>query len=173
MKYVENITNHNIDGLLEIQLDTFNDNRGEIWSIYEDCELLPSFVEDKVTVSTKNVLRGLHGDFKISKLISCLHGSIFLAVVDIRKGSPTYKKIKTFELSDENPTMVLVPSGCLNGHLCISDKCVFFYKWSHKYNGPQEQITVRWNEPSLNIPWPTEKPILSERDLNTNMIGQI
>ena len=164
MKYVKQVTRHDIDGLLEIELATFNDDRGEIWSVYEDCDLLPSFVEDKVTISSKNVLRGLHGDHKTSKLISCLHGEIFLAVVDARKDSKTYKKVKTFYISAQNPTMVLVPAGCLNGHACLSEKCVFFYKWTEKYDGPETQISVRWNDPVLNIPWPLEDPILSQRD---------
>jgi len=164
MKYIKDVIEHDIEGLLQIELDAFNDNRGQIWSVYEDCDLLPSFVEDKVTISNKNVLRGLHGDHKTSKLISCLHGEIFLAVVDVRKDSVTYKKVKTFQLSAENPTMVLVPAGCLNGHACLTEKCIFFYKWTEKYDGPEAQITVKWNDPTLKIPWPLKNPILSERD---------
>jgi len=170
MKYVEDIINHDISGLLELRLDTFNDKRGEIWSIYEDCDLLPNFVEDKVTISTKGVLRGLHGDHETSKLISCLYGEIFLAVVDVRDDSKTYGNIKVFNLSDKKPTMILVPAGCLNGHMCLSDKCVFFYKWTKKYSGPESQITVKWDDPRLNIKWPSKSPILSDRDLNAGYI---
>ena len=110
-KHIKNITKHSIDGLLEIWLDPYYDNRGEIWSIHEKCELFPEFVEDKVTVSRKGVLRGLHGDFKTHKLITCLHGELFLAVVDMRKDSPQYKKSVTFKLSQEQPKMILVPAG--------------------------------------------------------------
>ncbi len=165
MKYVKKITEHAIKGLLEIELDPFYDERGEIWSIYENCDLFPNFVEDKVTISSKDVLRGLHGDYKTDKLITCLHGEIFLAVVDIRKESPQYKKTMTFRISDKNPKMILVPAGCLNGHLCISEKCVFFYKWSKKYTNPEEQITVKWNDDEINIKWPVRHPILSNRDM--------
>jgi dTDP-4-dehydrorhamnose 3,5-epimerase len=166
MKYVKNIIKHSISGLLEIELDPFHDKRGEIWSIYEKCELFPDFVEDKVTISNRGVLRGLHGDYETDKLITCLHGELFLAVVDIRKNSPEYKKVTTFKLSEENPKMILVPSGCLNGHLCISDKCIFFYKWSKKYTSPDDQITIKWDDSDLNINWPINYPILSDRDSN-------
>ena len=87
MKYIKDIKKHSIDGLLEIELDPFMDHRGEIWSIYEDCEMLPKFVEDKVTVSRKHVLRGLHGDYDTHKLICCMHGEIFLIVADSAKKS--------------------------------------------------------------------------------------
>ena len=166
MKYVKDLKSHDIDGLIEIQLDPFLDKRGEIWSIYEDCEIFPKFVEDKVTVSRKNVLRGLHGDYDTHKLICCMHGEIFLAVVDVRKDSQTFKSVKTFHLTEKKPTMILVPPGRLNGHVCLTEKCVFFYKWSKKYSGPDDQITVRWSDPDLNIHWPTMNPTLSERDEN-------
>jgi len=173
MKYIKNIKKHSIDGLLEIELDPFTDYRGEIWSIYEDCEMLPNFVEDKITISRKHVLRGLHGDYDTYKLICCMHGDIFLAVADIRKDSETFKSVRTFHLTDKQPRMILVPPGCLNGHLCLTDKCVFFYKWSKKYSGPDDQITVKWNDPALNIYWPLESPTLSKRDQNAKTIGEI
>ena len=164
MKYTKKIIHHQIDNLIEIKLDNFTDNRGEIWSIYEECDLLPKFVEDKVTISKKNVLRGLHGDYETYKLITCLHGKIFLVVADVRNDSPTYLRTKTFYVSDDNPTMILVPPGCLNGHLCLSEKCVFFYKWSNKYEGPEKQLTISWNDPKLKIKWPINNPVLSLRD---------
>mgnify|MGYP003150966957 FL=1 len=172
MKYTKNIVKHSIDGLLEIHLDPFYDTRGEIWSIYEECDLFPNFVEDKVTISNKGVLRGLHGDFRTDKLITCLHGELFLAVADMRKDSPQYKKSVTFKLSQEQPKMILVPAGCLNGHLCISEKCIFFYKWSKKYSNPEDQITVRWNDDDLKINWPIQEPILSDRDAKAKNLAE-
>ena len=82
MKYIKEIYESTIAGVLKIELDPFVDDRGEIWSIYEDCDLFPTFVEDKVTVSKKGVLRGLHGDEHTDKLICCMSGEIFLAIVD-------------------------------------------------------------------------------------------
>jgi len=57
-----------------------------------------------------------------------------------------------------------VPAGFLNGHLCLSKKCLFFYKWSEKYSGPENQISIKWDDPTLNIEWPVNNPILSARD---------
>ena len=133
--------------------------------------MFSKFVEDKISFSKKSVLRGLHGDEETYKLISCIYGDIFLAIADMRVDNRTLKHTKTFYLSDKKPTMILVPPGCVNGHLCLSKECIFFYKWSKKYTGPEEQITVRWNDPSLNIPWPIEDPILSERDRNAALIN--
>ena len=170
MKFVKKKTEHHIKGLLEYDIEPFTDFRGDIWSLYQLSEELPDFVEDKVSISKKNVLRGLHGDFHTSKLITCLYGKFFLAVVDIRKNSPTFNKSITFELSYDNPKLILVPSGCLNGHLSLSNECVFFYKWSEFYDGPEKQVTVKWDEPTYNIRWPIKKPILSDRDKNAKYL---
>jgi len=173
MKYIKNIKKYPIQGLIEIELNPYSDPRGQIWSIYEECDMLPTFVEDKVTISNKGVLRGLHGDFETDKLICCMHGDLFLSVADIRRESNTFKETQTFYLSDDNPTIVLVPAGCLNGHLCLSDKCIFFYKWSEKYKQPDDQITVLYSDPELSIPWPTDAPILSERDSRAKILREM
>ena len=117
-----------------------------------------------MTISRLGVLRGFHGDAHTAKLITCLSGQIQLAVLDLRKGSSTYGKSDHFIISDCEPTVVIVPEGCANAHLCLSDKCVFYYKWSKSYQGPDAQVTIAWNDPDINIPWIIEKPILSERD---------
>jgi len=153
-----------IRGLKKLNLDTFTDFRGDIWTTYTDCDFLPKFVQDKVSVSKKHVLRGLHGDSEIDKLIICMHGRIQLAVLDLRKNSPTYGNAEMFDLSDESGVAIFVPSGCVNGHLCLSDKCIFFYKWSKIYSGPQNQVTIKWNDPKLDLKWKIKKPILSTRD---------
>jgi dTDP-4-dehydrorhamnose 3,5-epimerase len=170
MKYIKSINKFRIKGLLEIELDPFCDERGEIWSLHETCNIFPTFVEDKVTISKKNVLRGLHGDNETDKLICCLSGEILLSVVDYRKGSSTFGAFECFKLSSKAPKIIFVPAGCLNGHLCLSEECVFFYKWSKKYDGPENQFTIKWNDPTINIPWPIENPILSKRDQEGNLL---
>jgi dTDP-4-dehydrorhamnose 3,5-epimerase len=89
-----------------------------------------------------------------------------LAVLDLRKDSETYGNVETFLISDYEPTVVIVPAGCVNAHLCLSDKCVFYYKWSEQYKGPDHQVTIAWDDPALNIDWAIKNPILSERDKN-------
>jgi len=167
MKIVKEITkSEKIKDLLSIKLDTFQDYRGEIWTVYSEEYTDLKFVADKITISRFGVLRGLHGDPHTAKLIACLSGQIQLAILDLRKDSETYGNVETFLISDYDPTVVIVPAGCVNAHLCLSDKCVFYYKWSEHYKGPDEQVTIAWDDPELDIDWVIDNPILSERDKN-------
>tara|TARA_R100000808_G_C2145565_1_gene153402 strand:+ start:1665 stop:2189 length:525 start_codon:yes stop_codon:yes gene_type:complete len=164
--FIKSIKNYEIEGLRLITLDNFYDQRGEIWTIYSPLSMFPNFVEDKISISRKGVLRGLHGDPHTTKLVSCLDGEFTLFVVDARNGSNTYGRRQKFNLSSNQGQLVLVPAGCLNGHLCKSEKCIFWYKWSKKYNGPEAQTTIKWNDEELNLDWGIKSPILSERDNN-------
>ena len=167
MKIVKEITkSERIKDLVSIKLDTFQDYRGEIWTVYSEEYTDLKFVADKITISRFGVLRGLHGDPHTAKLIACLSGQIQLAILDLRKDSETYGNVETFLISDYDPTVVIVPAGCVNAHLCLSDKCVFYYKWSEHYKGPDEQVTIAWDDPELDIDWVIDNPILSERDKN-------
>jgi len=154
----------NIEGVSKIVLDTFQDFRGEIWTLYskEYCDY--NFVSDKITISRFGVLRGFHGDTHTVKLVSCLSGQFQFAIADVRSDSKTYGNIQTYLISDNEPAVVVVPAGCVNAHLCLSDKCVFYYKWSEEYKGPESQVTVAWNDPDIGVDWVIKSPILSERD---------
>ena len=148
-------------------LETFN---SEKYAFKDSKGEKIDFVEDDISVSKYSVLRGLHGDEKTWKLIQCLLGEIYLVVVDMRKDSTTYLKHETFTISDKNRKQVLIPAGCANGHLCLTEKCIFSYKQSQYYTGAQNQFTVRWDDPSLNIFWPIKNKIVSERDSNAKFI---
>ncbi len=174
MNIIKKITDSKkIDGVSKIDLDTFRDNRGEIWTLYskEYCDY--EFVADKITISRFGVLRGFHGDPHTAKLISCLSGQFQLAIVDTRKESPTYGNTEEYLISDNEPSVVVVPAGCVNAHLCLSDKCVFYYKWSKEYNGPDSQVTISWDDPDIDVSWAIENPILSERDKNGSKLKDI
>jgi len=150
------------------------DKRGEIWTIWEKENILPSnlsFNLCKFTKSTKGVLRGLHGCYDTWKYMSVPYGKVFFAAVDIRKDSPNFLKYQTYILSEDNHCGVLVPPGFANGHLCLSDSCVYHYMMSYDcdYIEPHEQVVIKWSDNRLNIPWPTTKPILSERDKKSNI----
>jgi dTDP-4-dehydrorhamnose 3,5-epimerase len=82
----------------------------------------------------------------------------------MRKDSPSYSKWVQYAINDKNRTQILVPAGCANGHLVMSETAIFSYKQSEYYTGAQNQFTVRWDDPSLNITWPINNPILSLRD---------
>jgi dTDP-4-dehydrorhamnose 3,5-epimerase len=158
---------------LEIKPDVFYDFRGEYVETWNEEEYLPlinppesnlknaRFVQDDISVSRKDTLRGLHGDDITWKLVQCPHGSLLLAVLDLRKNSPTFLKHQQWTLSDKNRRQILVPPGCANGHLSLSETCIFSYKQTSYYH-QQKQFTVRHD--SFGIKWPAAFPILSQRD---------
>jgi dTDP-4-dehydrorhamnose 3,5-epimerase len=158
--------------------EVFRDNRGEYVETYARSKynfkgengIRIEFVEDDISVSRQHVLRGLHGDRNTWKLIQCLHGSFLFVVVDLRKQSATYLRSESFTLSETNRIQILVPAGCANGHLCLSEKCIFSYKQSEYYSGAQNQFTLRWDHPKLNLEWPISSPLLSARDRNAEFI---
>jgi dTDP-4-dehydrorhamnose 3,5-epimerase len=159
-----------IAGLVLYELDYFQDHRGKNFEIYNSevsqHDIHFPFRLDSCSVSTKNVLRGFHGDSCNWKLVQCLFGKIQLYVIDMWKGSPTYGNVKEFILSAEKPQQVLISPQIVNAHLCLSDHCVFYYKWSDGYVPVSKQIHVKWNDPRFRdkIKWQTENPILSDRD---------
>jgi dTDP-4-dehydrorhamnose 3,5-epimerase len=158
-----------LDGVLLIKPPTiFNDFRGsyvETYNeqLYMEAGIHVKFVQDDISVSRKNVLRGLHGDADTWKLISCLYGQFYLVVVNWDEASPQYRQWESFTLSDQSRLQVLIPPKFGNGHLVQSKLAIFHYKQSTYYNRAG-QFTIPWNDPDLNIDWPVKKPILSKRD---------
>lgn len=158
-----------LKGVLTIQLDAFKDFRGEYIetyneALYKKAGITTKFIQDDISVSKKHVLRGIHGDQKTWKLISCLYGAFYLVVVNCDKKSKDFGKWQGFTLSDKNRLQVLVPAKYGNAHVILSDKAIFHYKQSTYYQGQSKQFTYLWNDPSLKIKWPVKKPILSKRD---------
>jgi dTDP-4-dehydrorhamnose 3,5-epimerase len=146
----------------------FEDHRGwyvEIYNetLYNEHGITAKFVQDDISVSTRGVLRGIHGDAETWKLISCLHGRFYLVVVNCDKDSPDFGKWQSFVLSDQNRHQVLVPPKFGNGHLVLTETCIFHYKQSAYYH-PEGQFTYVWNDPRLKLWWPTKRPIVSMRD---------
>jgi len=164
-----NVEKTELDGVLLITPPTiFKDFRGEYVEtynrkIYVDHGIDTDFIQDDISVSGKNVLRGIHGDQSTTKLISCLSGSFFLVVVNNNPTSKQYKKSISFTLSEKNRLQVLVPEKFGNGHLVLSDKAIFHYKQNTEYNRGG-QFTILWNDPEYNLVWPIDDPILSVRD---------
>ncbi len=95
-----------------------------------------------------------------------MYGEIYLVVVDYREDSVNYLNWESYLISDRNHMSVLVPPGFLNGHLCLTDECVFHYTQSYpnEYIDTSEQISVKWNDPMLKIQWPIDNPIVYGRD---------
>ncbi len=122
------------------------------------------FVEDDISTSTHHVLRGVHGDGKTWKLVSCLVGRFYLLVVNNDPAHPQYREWQGFTLSDGNRHQVLIPPKFGNGHVVMSDFAVFHYKQSQAYDRPS-QFTLLWNDPAFGFWWPVADPIISRRDL--------
>lgn len=162
------VTKTKLDGVLLIRPDVFEDFRGQYVETYNDqifCEngINIKFVQDDISVSSRHVLRGIHGDAETWKLISCLYGKLYLVVVNCNLESENFGKWQAFNLSDVNRHQVLVPPKYGNGHLVLSDQAIFHYKQSTYYN-PKGQFTYIWNDPQLKLWWPIKNPILSQRD---------
>lgn len=160
------IEDTDLDGIKLIKPTVHEDYRGTNFESYNASEYykIPNqFVVDSISTSRKHVLRGIHGDHRTTKLISCLYGTIYFVVLDCRSGSKTFHQWQAFTLSDRNKYQVLVPPGFGNAHLVMSDECVFSYKLDQHYER-SSQFTLRWNDDQFNIYWPIKHPILSERD---------
>tara|TARA_R100001443_G_scaffold40743_4_gene54143 strand:+ start:366 stop:899 length:534 start_codon:yes stop_codon:yes gene_type:complete len=157
-----------IEGVRSYTPSVHTDYRGDLWTLWkEDAPPfnLP-FNHDKVSTSRRDVLRGIHGDLKSHKLVSCLHGEIYFVVADNREDSPTYGKWEATILGGRNRKQVLVPPGVGNGFMVLSQEAVFHYKWMYEgeYPDVKDQFTIRWDDPYYNIQWPHSNPILSVRD---------
>lgn len=157
-----------LDGVLLITPDIFEDFRGQYVEtynekLYKEKGITVKFVQDDIATSRKNVLRGIHGDSKNWKLVSCLYGEIFVVVVNCDTKSKNFGKWQSFVLSDKNRQQVLIPPNHGNSYLTTSKMSVFHYKQSIYYN-QSKQFTYKWNDSRFKISWPVKKPILSKRD---------
>jgi len=155
-------------GVRLMRLDIFEDHRGQYIESYNKGRYYSNgmdieFVQDDISVSSKNVLKGIHGDFETWKLITCFYGKFYLVVVDCRQDLDSFGRWESFVLSGENGLQVLVPPGYGNGHLILSDQAVFHYKQSTYYH-PKKQFSYRYDDARFNIWWPSVTPILSRRD---------
>jgi dTDP-4-dehydrorhamnose 3,5-epimerase len=156
-----------LKGVKLIDTDRFEDYRGEIGSIYDESEYLSAglnekFVCDMVSLSYKNVLRGIHGDDKTTKVVQCLYGAVYSVIVNCDAESPDFGKWQSFILSDKNRKQLYIPPLYGNGYYVLSDYAVYIYKFSRRYS--EAQFTYAWNDPRFSIRWPTNNPILSARD---------
>ena len=149
--------------------DVFEDDRGffkETWSDpkYAAAGLDLRFVQDSCSWSTRNVIRGLHYDFRMAKLVQCLHGRIWDAIVDLRRDSPTYLHWQGFLLTARNHKQVFVPAGFGHGFLALDDDVVVNYKNSVPYD-PDCEGAVLWCNSRIGVAWPlVGAPRLSAKD---------
>ena len=138
-------------------VETYNEG------IYRAAGISVRLVQDDISVSSRHVLRGIHGDAETWKLVSCLHGKFYLVVINNDSDSPEFGQWEAFTLSDKNHLQVLIPPKFGNGHVVLSEQAIFHYKQSTYYN-QAGQFTLKWNDPKLNIWWPVKNPLVSKRD---------
>ncbi len=161
-----------ISGVYILTPTKSKDFRGDIWTSFLQEEiqgLLPDnmqFVHDKFSSSKYNVLRGVHGDTKSWKLVTCVFGEIQQVVVDLRKDSPTYQKWQDFIINKNNQQLILIPPNMGNAYYVNSPEAVYHYKLAYNgnYIDADEQFTVDWNDDEIGIKWLSNDPILSNRD---------
>jgi dTDP-4-dehydrorhamnose 3,5-epimerase len=162
-----------IADVILIEPKVFGDARGffmETWQAekFQQAGILASFVQDNHSRSTRWTLRGMHlqTEHTQGKLVRVTSGSVFDAVVDLRRASPTFGKWWGVELSDENHRMLWVPPGLAHGMLVTSETADFLYKCTDVYS-PAHERTLAWNDPAAGIEWPLPSgvtPQLSAKD---------
>ena len=163
-----NVTKIDLDGVLEIQTHAFEDYRGEYLELYneklyQNHGISVNFVQDDISSSSRHILRGIHGDDKTWKLVSCLYGKFYFVVVNCDTASAEFGRWQSWTLSDRNRLQILVPPKYGNAHLIMSEMAIFHYKQSTYYDRAG-QFTYKWHDPKFNIWWPVVDPILSIRD---------
>ena len=154
----------------------FGDNRGFFTESYSDRDFKAAgidfdFIQDNHSLSTQaGVLRGLHfqrGKAAQTKLIRVATGAVLDVIVDLRKGSPTYKQWEGYILSESNHRQLLVPKGYAHGFVTLTDNVNFLYKCDNYYDAEADG-GISFKTPELNIDWPIDldKAITSEKDAN-------
>ena len=161
----------NLEGLLVVEPKVYEDDRGfflETFNLERYQEMLNmnfNFVQDNHSKSSKNVLRGLH--FQINKpqgkLVRVVAGTVLDVAIDIRKGSSSFGEFFSIELSDSNKKQLWIPPGFAHGFLTLSKFADLEYKCTEYYDSSDEGCII-WNDPSININWPIEDPLISDKD---------
>ena len=146
--------------LFIIEPKVYGDSRGFFYESYNGSALAEhgieyNFVQDNHSKSSFGVLRGLHyqhGKYAQTKLVRVISGAVLDVVVDLRKGSPTYLKHYSIELSEENKKQLLIPKGFAHGFVVLSSTAEFLYKCDEFYN-PEKEGGIHFKDPMLNIDW--------------------
>ena len=152
--------------LLIIKSKLFYDNRGYFREIIRETKIKQKFVFNVVSLSKKNVIRGLHyqGLKPQGKLVSVVKGKILDVAVDLRKKSKTYGKHYKIILSDKNQTSVFIPAGFAHGFASLDRENIVVYSCTN-YRHQKSESGILWNDKKLEINWSIKNPIISKKDL--------
>ncbi|MBY9078657.1 dTDP-4-dehydrorhamnose 3,5-epimerase [Paenibacillus sp. HN-1] len=163
-----------LQGVFEIRLSPLYDHRGHFMRIYDENIFSESGLhrrwlqENQSVTLRKDTIRGLHFQYAPStetKLVRAAKGAVYDVFVDLRTDSPTFGEWDSIELSEDTQAMIYLPRGFAHGFCTRTDYCVVQYKVDQEFS-PIADGGIRWNDPSIGVQWPTEAPILSEKDKN-------
>ncbi len=160
-----------IPDIIIIKPKVFRDERGFFMEVYkktdfEEEDIKNEFIQDNHSYSKKSVLRGLHFQrepYAQAKLVRCIVGEIYDVAVDLRRNSPTFGKYIAVRLSGKNNYILYIPRGFAHGFQVLSEYAHVMYKVDNLY-APEFESGLIWNDPYINIEWPIDKPILSNKD---------
>jgi len=159
-----------LEGPILLQPKVHRDQRGFFiesyrTSVLADLGVHDEWVQDNHSRSGRGVIRGMHFQPGMAKLLRCSSGEIVDVLVDIRRGSPTFGEWEAFTLNDDNLQELYCPDGFAHGFCVTSETAVVMYKCTNVYHRETE-LGVAWNDPDLAIPWPVDTPIQSTKDAN-------
>jgi dTDP-4-dehydrorhamnose 3,5-epimerase len=168
-----------LPGVVLIEPQVHRDARGFFLETYQavryaDAGIPPTFVQDNHSRSARGVLRGLHAQSTRpqGKLIRVVQGEIWDVALDIRRGSPSFRRHVGERLSSENFRQLYIPPGFAHGFAVLSEVAEIEYKCTDFYD-PTDEFVIRWDDPELAIPWPVETPELSERDRRAPPLAEV
>lgn len=168
-----------LPGVVLIEPKVFGDERGfflESFNAqrYAEAGIGGNFVQDNHSRSAKGVLRGLHfqKQFPQGKLVYLTSGAVFDVAVDIRKDSPTFGQWVGVTLTAESHQQFYVPPGFAHGFCVLSDVADFHYKCTDYYH-PEDEGSVRWDDPDVGIKWGIDQPVLSPKDAKAGFIKDL
>lgn len=168
-----------IDGLVLIEPSVHADSRGFFVETYsqrawEELGVSARFVQDNHSRSFRGTIRAFHfqADPGQPKLVRVARGRAWDVVVDIRRSSPTFGQWEALDLDDERNRQLFVPVGFAHGFCALSEVVDFVYKVGSYYD-PSTERGMAWNDPDLAIQWPTDQPIVSERDRQNRTLAEI
>ena len=167
-KYIKHTS---IPGLLILERPIFSDERGFFRELFhkDELEKITGSKFDGVQMnhsrSKPGVIRGIHAEER-NKIIYPVCGQVFIAVVDIRLDSPTFAKVETFLVGDDNRIGLFIPKGLANSLCVTGDTIVDYIYLVDAYWDGSDTRAIAWDDPDLNINWPVKNPIISERDKN-------
>jgi len=169
-----------LDSVWIIEPRVFGDERGFFMETFQSeryraVGIDHAFVQDNLSFSKRGVLRGLHlqNPMTQGKLVSALQGEVYDVAVDVRVGSPTFGRWIGRNLNDRNKHQIWVPPGFAHGFCVLSETALLAYKCSGFYYSPENELTVRWNDPALGIDWPIKEVCLSAKDAAAPCLGDI